>query len=124
MRTMIHYASTILLLSVGITRSQETFVVVKKKDTVSVGKLKEQAVDQLGDILRSLPTLMRQIADIQEYAQKTLESYICGTKGCFWDTAGKERLRECCVKTEECNQRIEAINRELADLAAYLKKMG
>jgi hypothetical protein len=112
------------LLSTSLTMSQDTFIVVKKKDAVSVSKLKEQAVDQLGDTLRSLPALMRQIADIQEYAQKALESYICGSKGCFWDTAGKEQLRACCTKTEHCNQRIEVINRELADLAAYLKKMG
>jgi len=122
-RTMIYCLSVVV--SFAALGAQDTrFVSDKKKITVSCSKLKEQALDELSDTLRALPALLRAIADIQEEVQEAVESYIMGKKGCFWDRASKEQLQVCCTNMKTCNEKLEILGKELANLSVYTKKLG
>ena len=123
MKKLIYYMCIICAINSSVA-ADTAFIVEKKKGNISCSKLKDQAVDQLGETLRLLPTLLRTIADIQEQTQNALQCYITGQKGCFWDTAGKDQLQICCAKTEQGNLQLEALSIQLADLAVYTKKLG
>jgi len=100
------------------------FIIEQKNRAISCSKLKEQAIDQLGDALRLVPSVLRCLADIQEQVQAAIETYITGQKGCFWDRADKDQLRLCCAKTEQCKLQLEVLNKELAEFTAYAKKLS
>jgi hypothetical protein len=123
-KKMISYGCIVLVVHGCLAAVGTPFIIEKKNRAISCSKLKEQAIDQLGDALRLVPSVLRSLADIQEQVQAAIEAYITGQKGCFWDSADKDQLRLCCAKTEQCKLQLEVLNKELADFAAYAKKLG
>lgn len=118
------YWSVVLAVHGCLAAAGTSFIIENKSRTVTCSKLKEQAIDQLGEALRLVPCVLRSLADIQEQVQSALEAYITGYKGCFWDSADKDQLRLCCAKTEQCKLHLEVLNKELSDFAAYAKKLS
>lgn len=57
-------------------QQQESFIVKKKKPHQSVNKLKEQYGDELANIIRVIPQLQKQLADLQEHLIDELSSLL------------------------------------------------
>src|SRR5580704_14392412 len=83
-------------LCTGILAQPELeFVKKPQKKSVSAAALKEEIVDELAQMLKAVPELLRAVACVQEQSLTALEQYAQGQKGCFWDTATKQELTVC-----------------------------
>ena len=47
-------------------QTEESFIVKKKKPQQSINKIKEQYADELAELIRMIPGMQRQLADLQE----------------------------------------------------------
>lgn len=93
----------------------ENFVLKKQKRVPSQKVLKEQCCDEFGTLLELFPAIMRQMADLQEIAIKTIRGYWDGDKQSLCVCATKDQL-------ESCTKRLAALDKQMHQLKKNLEK--
>lgn len=86
----------------GISGQPEVeFVVPKKKPNQSIAALKDELADQLAQILKQIPSILRLLATTQDESLAALEQYAQGEKNCFWATATRQQLAQALERAEK-----------------------
>lgn len=105
-------------------RAPEQFV-IKKDDTKkkSIGAMKEECCQIGGDIIKCIPDLLRDVADMQQLATHLVDSYIQGDKESFCQKATKEQLVICMDELQALQESVEKIQSEISIKLKKLKPL-
>ena len=95
----------VVLLSAGFTKTKAT----------SNNQLKDLCAQGAGDILKQIPVVLTNMAEIQTGMVTLLEDLIEGNSQGFWAKATKGQL-------EERQQKLEPLNKKIADFNQEIRK--
>lgn len=101
----------------------ESFI-IKKKPRVSVSALKEQCCDAFGQLLKTIPQLLKRMAQVQEFGINRIYELIEGDKQSVFANASKEELQQWLSVFSTFNRKVAAMEREVANHIVFLESLG
>lgn len=91
------------------------------KKQPSLGALKDELCEQSGALLKSFSPLLHDIANLQTRLLATMQEYLEGNKGSWYEQASRTKLSDCSEKLRLLQEKITTVHDECTKL---LKEMG
>ncbi len=95
----------------------------KKVSRVSETVLREQWVQDMGDIMQIIPDIMHELANTQSAVLAHIYSFFDGEKQCFLRSAKKDQLYNLQRELVDCKQQLAAIKKTLQKKALFFQSL-
>ncbi|MDP3889211.1 MAG: hypothetical protein Q8Q25_01555 [bacterium] len=98
--------------------------VVKKKKGPSCSVLTEQCCQEVGDIVRCFPPLLKRVAEVQELDMSYLDQVLNGEKSSVLNSTDKEKLKKILTQLRSFKEYLHEVNGKMKQHISFLESLA
>ena len=115
----------LMLIALGVVADEFTLPknVNPRLSSMSAKKIREEIVDQVGDLLKNILQNDRESLDLRAIFQDELELSLCGDEMALASSSSKSKLHETVNLLQEINQQLVAHTTKIKELKIRFKDL-